>query len=215
MAHPNNLAKTNYDRMSRWYDLITLNSEARLANIAILQLNLQPGETLLEIGCGTGTNLIKIANSTVPSGKIIGLDISTGMLSCAREKVNRASSKNTIHLIQGDAENLPIPSGKIDAILLSFTLELFDVAGIAAVMAECQRVLAPQGRICVVGLSRKFGNTLPVRLYDWFHSRFPAWIDCQPIFIEKILSAAGFHIVTTASFTLFGLPVEIVTANRI
>ncbi len=211
--HSKYSTRSNYDRLSRWYDLLTFNSEKRLAKLAIQQLDLQPGETVLEIGCGTGANLLLMAQYISPSGIMIGLDISYGMLSHTKKKVSVPSTGRGIHLTQGDGEKLPIESGRINAILLSFTLELFDPTGIAAVIAECRRILSPSGRICVVGLSRKPGNTIPVRLYDWFHTHFPDLIDCRPILIEQTLTAGGYNILHTASLSLFGLPIEIITAN--
>jgi ubiquinone/menaquinone biosynthesis C-methylase UbiE len=210
---PKYSVRSNYDRLSRWYDLLTFNSEERLAKQAIRQLDLKPGESVLEIGCGTGANLHRISQNISSTGLMIGLDLSSGMLSHARGKISAKSTGNIIHLIQGDGENLPIASGEIDAILLSFTLELFDPPGIAAVLAECRRVLSPSGRVGVVGLSRKPGNTLPVRVYDWFHARFPAKIDCRPILIEETLSAGGYNILHSSSLNLFGLPVEVVIAK--
>lgn len=213
MSPPKKITKTNYDRLSPWYDLFSLNAEKRLVKIAIRQLELHPAEIVLEIGCGTGANLVQMSHETGPSGIIIGLDTSAGMLARARGKIIKSQSDQVICLIQGNAKKLPVGSRKIDAVLLSFTLELFDAAGIAAVIAECRRVLAPAGRICVVGLSRKPGNTFPVRLYDWFHTCFPTWIDCQPICIEQILTIEGYNILSAASLNLFGLPVEIVVAS--
>jgi ubiquinone/menaquinone biosynthesis C-methylase UbiE len=205
--------RANYDRLSRWYDLFTGNSEQRLAEQAIRQLNLQAGESVLEIGCGTGASLIQMAQDISPTGLMIGLDLSFRMLTHARNKISQHASEKSLYLLQGDGANLPLLSMRIQAILLSFTLELFDNAGIDAVLAECRRVLAPSGRICVVGLSRKPGNTFPVRIYDWFHKQFPILIDCRPIMIEQSLSAGGYNILSSISLSLFGLPIEVVTAN--
>ncbi len=193
--------------------MFTFNSEDRLAKQAIEMLDLKPGESVLEIGCGTGANLNRIAQKISPTGLIFGLDLSDGMLGRARKKATSKSTGNIIRLVQGDGENLPIDGERINAILLSFTLELFDSYGIASLLAECRRVLLPSGRIGVVGLSRKPGNTFPVRVYDWFHRHYPSLIDCRPILIEEALSEGGYNIDSTASLDLFGLPIEIVIAK--
>jgi ubiquinone/menaquinone biosynthesis C-methylase UbiE len=211
--HSKNSVRANYDRLSRWYDLFVGNSEEHLAKQAIQMIDLKPGESILEIGCGTGANLNRMAQDISPTGLMIGLDLSFGMLSHARKKVSLKLTEKIIRLVQGDGENLPIAAGKINTILLSFTLELFDNPMISALLAECRRVLIPSGRIGVVGLSRKPGNTLPVRVYDWFHAQYPTMIDCRPILIEETLVSGGYNILSTASPTLFGLPIEIVIAK--
>ncbi|MBN1537847.1 MAG: methyltransferase domain-containing protein [Anaerolineales bacterium] len=208
-----NTTKKNYDNLSRWYDLLTFNSEAKMSKIAIQRLDLKPGEIILEIGCGTGSNIMHMAPYIAPSGNIIGLDISTGMLSRARRKASGISLANLIQLVQADGLHLPLCCRKFDVIWMSFTLELFSDHGIRNILAECRRVLIPSGRLCVVGLSRTTGDTFPVRIYDWFHDHFPVLIDCRPILIEQILKIQGYNILSTASFSMFGLPVEIVISN--
>jgi demethylmenaquinone methyltransferase/2-methoxy-6-polyprenyl-1,4-benzoquinol methylase len=51
------------------------------------------------------------------------------------------------------------------------------------------------------------------RLYEWSHRRFPAYIDCRPIYVSRSLQQGGFEIQKEVNYSLYGLPVEIILAN--
>ena len=69
---------------------------------AIASLKPGPGETVLEIGCGTGRNLVAVARR-FPQAKVFGLDVSSEMLASARAAIRRAGLEERIALAQGDA----------------------------------------------------------------------------------------------------------------
>lgn len=207
-------AITAYDRISRWYDWLAASSEGPLAKIGLQKLDLCPGEIVLEIGCGTGNAMLELASGAGTSGKIHGIDLSFGMLSIAWEKILRTKPPARIMLEQGDAANLPFASGSFDAVFLSFVLELFDTPEIPLVLAECQRVLKPDGRICVVAMSRDKDENIPLRIYEWFHQHVPNYVDCRPIYVVKTLQESGFEISRTEHGQMWGLPVEICLAKN-
>lgn len=212
--HTKNSTRNNYDRLSRWYDHLSFHTEQNLARNAIAKLDLRQEDIVLEIGCGTGTNLLQMATSVFSPGTIFGLDLSEGMLTQAMKKLRASSSKPGIQLIQGDSEFLPFLRECMHVVIMSFSLELYDDITIQSILAECWRILRPGGKICVVGLSLKPGRTISVKVYEWFHKHFPSRVDCRPILIEKAISSAGFHLVNAELLSLCGLPVEIITACR-
>ena len=61
----------------------------------------------------------------------------------------------------------------MDGIFMSFTLELFDTPDIPRVLAECNRVLKPGGRLVVVGMSKEGPQGLLIRAFEWTHQHFP------------------------------------------
>ena len=75
------------------------------------------------------------------------------------------------------------------------------------ILGECQRVLRKDGRIGVVALAKE--DTGAVRLYEWFHRRWPQVVDCVPIRVHAVLIAAGFEIREARRMGMWGLPVEI------
>jgi ubiquinone/menaquinone biosynthesis C-methylase UbiE len=198
--------RLNYDRLSRWYDWFA-GSEKRFTEAGIRLLDLKPGSPLLEIGCGTGRSLRWLAKTGLRG---TGLDLSSGMLSRARHADLRSGERTV--LCQGDALRLPFKPSSFSAIFLGFTLELFPDDEIPLVLAECHRLLRWDGRLGVVALARE--NSIPVRLYDWFHTRWPDVVDCRPIYVHAALISAGFDVSEGRRMRMWGLPVEAVMAIR-
>ena len=131
-------AKTTYDKMSRWYDLLVGRSEKRFRDKGLGLLNVQGGEKVLEIGFGTGHCTLALARSVGPNGKVYGIDISEGMLDITASRIDGAGLSERVELKLGDAANLPFPDDFFDAVFMSFTLELFDSPEIPVVLQQCQ-----------------------------------------------------------------------------
>jgi ubiquinone/menaquinone biosynthesis C-methylase UbiE len=206
-------ARDAYDALSGWYDLLAGGSEQRFKEQGLRMLGVQAGETVLEIGFGTGRSLLVLARSAGASGKVYGLDISPGMFRRAQSLLRKAGLAEWVELKVGDAAALPFPSESADAIFMSFTLELFDTPEIPIVLAECRRVLRRAGRIAVVAMAKGEKSNLMVGLYEWAHRAFPAWADCRPIRVREFLKEAGFDILEMRERSMWGLPVEILLAT--
>jgi len=204
--------RTNYDRMSRFYDLFAGTSERRFTGVGLQMLAAQAGENVLEIGFGTGHSLVALAQAVGGFGKVTGIDISKGMLRVTQSRLNQSGLAEQIDLRLGDAASLPFNSAGFEAVFMSFTLELFDLPEIPIVLKECRRVLRPGGRIGVVALAKK--DKAAVRIYEWAHAKFPDFIDCRPIYVHFVLEKAGFHISERAERIMWGLPVQIVVAQK-
>lgn len=114
-----------------------------------------------------------------------------------------------MRVVCGDAEWLPYRSASIDAVFVSFALELFDTLVIPRVLAECRRILRRGGRIGVVGMSKEGSPGIVREAFEWTHRHFPNLVDCRPIFVRRALVAAGFR-VTAARVEQMWVPVEIV-----
>ncbi len=141
----------------------------------IAEIGLKPGDRLVEIGCGTARNLVKIAKA-YPQVELFGLDASLEMLKSAEETIRRAGLSHRITLAHGYAENLsPAMFGEskpFEAALFSYSLSMIPdwKAAIAAASAN----LAPGGHIHVVdfgdltGLGR-LGRTAMLAWLALFH----------------------------------------------
>ena len=207
--------RANYDRLSRWYDLLAGSSERKYRELGLRMLAVRPGERVLEIGSSTGQALLAITRSAFPDGMAVGVDLSGGMCRVARGRLIQAGSAAApAAIICGDATSLSCPSDSFDAIFMSFTLELFDAADMASVLEECRRVLRDDGRLGVVALTESGRPNLMQRLYVWAHRRFPAWIDCRPIPVADILAKHSFRIVDATSASMWGLSVEVTVASK-
>ena len=202
-------ARASYDRMSRSYDLFAGAFEKRLRNLALGRLGIASGEAVLEIGFGTGHSLQQIAKAVGTEGRVCGVDLSAGMLEVSRQRLDRAGMSDRVELHCGDATQLPYADETLDAVFMSFTLELFDTPEIPIVLGEIKRVLKPDGRLGVVSLSREDGISLMVQVYEWLHQRLPQYIDCRPIYVEQALKEAGFQLAHSERQGLWGLPAKI------
>jgi demethylmenaquinone methyltransferase/2-methoxy-6-polyprenyl-1,4-benzoquinol methylase len=207
-------ARRFYDRISRVYDLLAGTFERRFAEMALELLALREGEVVLEIGFGSGHCLKLEAQAVGGSGKVHGVDISSGMLKVTGRKLSKAGLGDRVQLCCGDAAKLPYASCAFDAVFMSHTLDLIDTPEIPVVLEEVKRVLKPGGRFGIASMSREKGESVMLRLYEWAHTRWPRYIDCRPIYVERSLRDAGYEISATKTVGLFGLPEEIVVGVK-
>jgi ubiquinone/menaquinone biosynthesis C-methylase UbiE len=215
VTRPREAAKAAYNGMSKWYDVFAGPWEKKYREEGVRKLAVREGEKVLEIGFGTGHCIQSIAQSVGDSGKVYGMDISEGMLAMTRDRVQRAGLSGRVELVLGDAVSLPFEAGFFDAVFMSFTLELFDTPDIPLVLAECMRVVKVGGRLCVVASSKEGKERkLAVRFYEWAHQKLPARVDCRPIFPQRSLVEAGFHLHGVSPVSRCGLTGEIVLAVK-
>lgn len=120
--------ETFYGRWAGVYDIVatTLVPTAWRAQ-AVDACHLSPGDTVVELGCGTGANLPLLRDRVGPSGRVVGVDLTPSMLEQARQRVERAGWDN-VTLLRGDASRPPVTTA--NAVLGSFVVGLLsDPAG--------------------------------------------------------------------------------------
>ena len=207
-------AKRFYDRISKYYDYLTRAFERKHAEMALEHLSIVEGETVLEIGFGTGHCLKWIAEFIGQTGKVYGIDISSGMIEITKKRLEKAGLAKRGDLYCGDAACLPFDGNTFDAVFMSFTLELFDTPEIPKVLEQIKRVLKPEGRLAVVSISKENGESIFLRLYEWTHNKWPKYVDCRPIYVEQSLIDAGYQIKSKEKVKIFRLPAEIIVAVK-
>jgi ubiquinone/menaquinone biosynthesis C-methylase UbiE len=110
----------------------------------VAQAAIDPGATVLEIGCGTGNVLLLVAR-VAPGATVFGLDPDARALEMAGRKARRAGA--TVRLDRGYADRLPYPDGGVDRVLSSFMLHHLPTEQQHPALREVHRVLAPGGRL--------------------------------------------------------------------
>ena len=172
-----------YDFALRLYGLIGIRKTYRLRAVELLRL--QRGDSVVELGCGTGINFPLIIGQIGSEGRLIGVDLSPKMLACAQERVERSGWKN-IELIQSDIVTYGFPEG-VNGVLA------FGVFGYIAdpdhIIKAASHALVPGGRLVImdgkrpdrlpslifnfiVRVSRPFGVTS-----DYFNKRTWEWVE--------------------------------------
>src|SRR5687768_11682500 len=168
-------------------------AEALLASLgcgnptALAQLN--PGETVLDLGSGGGIDVLLSARRVGPTGKAYGLDMTDEMLALANENKARAGATN-VEFLKGDIENIPLPDNSVDVIISNCVINLSGDK--ARVLREAYRVLKPGGRFAVSDVIVRGDVPEPIK------KNMELWVGCVAGALEEnefrdLLSKAGFR----------------------
>ncbi len=126
---------------------------------------LRPHNPKLILDVATGTGDFAIQAMVLNPDKIIGVDISTGMLNVGREKIRARKLESKIELLEGDSEKLPFEENKFDAITVAFGVRNFENLELG--LHEIRRVLKPEGMLVVLEFSKP--RSFPFKqLYNFY-----------------------------------------------
>ena len=118
----------------------------RLGEWAFDLLDIQPGESVLDAGCGIGFDTVRLATRTGPGGSVLGLDFSDAMITAARSRLTAETAQ--IAYTSGDVTQLDLPDASFDVVHCERVLQHLVDPG--AAIAELIRVLKPGGRIAIL-----------------------------------------------------------------
>jgi len=127
---------------------------------------IEPGEVVLDLGCGAGTDLLIAAQMTGPTGRAIGVDMTATMLTRVRESAAEMGLTN-VELYETLIEQLPLEDASVDVVISNGVLDL--VPDKDAVMDEIDRVLRPGGRLQLadVVIHREVSEDARARIDLW------------------------------------------------
>ena len=118
--------------------------------------DLQPGERVVDVGCGAGFDTVLAADQVGPNGQVIGVDMTPEMLAKARRNVDELGLHH-VEIREGLAEHLPVADRWADVVIANGVINLR--ADKASVFAEIHRVLRPGGRLQFADIAN--GNPVP------------------------------------------------------
>lgn len=136
----------NYDGLNR---VISLGIDVKWRKRVVQLVGASKPKSILDIATGTGD--LAIAMVKTGAKKIVGLDISKGMLEVGKDKIADKSLSETIEMVVGDSENLPFEADSFDAITVAFGVRNFE--NLEKGLAEIYRVLKPTGTLAVLETS--------------------------------------------------------------
>ncbi len=111
---------------------------------------IEPGATVLDLGCGSGIDTVLAAHRTGPTGRVIALDFLPEMLERTAQAAREAGLGN-VETLEAEIEQLPLPDASVDVVISNGVVNLSPRK--ARVLAECARVLRPGGELCVSDLT--------------------------------------------------------------
>jgi len=156
----------NYNFTANLYYLVGFR-EWKYRKTAVKALELRPGDTVVEIGCGTGLNFGYLLDAVGSAGRLIGVDLTDAMLEKARGRVERNGWEN-VELVQSDAAAYTFPPG-VSGVLSTFALTL--VPEYEAVIERASGALSKKGRFVTLDFRKP--------------EKWPGWLVQMAVFITK------------------------------
>lgn len=201
-----------FDFLTGWYDPVVrwTTREKTFRKALLAQVNPKPGDTLLDVGCGTGTFLSEVA-AAAPQVDLVGIDGDERIMERARAKVAFPGSR--VRLVHAFADQLPFENGSFSAVCCSLLLHHLERPGKLKALHEIRRVLRPGGTLHIADWGQPSNLLmeaafLSVRLLDGFSPTRDHASGALPSLIRE----AGFASVETTE--RFSTPCGTITLLR-
>ncbi len=163
-----------FDRVAGRYDtlnsVMTAGMHHRWRQRAADRAELVPGDSALDVCCGTGDLALELAGRVSPGGHVVGCDFSEPMLDLARDKA-RTRAADPVRFEWADALSLPYDAGRFDAVTVGFGVR--NLADLDRGLREMTRVLRPGGRLVVLEITQPVRPPLSLFYSLWFDRIVP------------------------------------------
>lgn len=153
----------HYDELNR---VISLGIDVKWRKKVVQLVKDTHPKIILDIATGTGDLVLMMADSSAE--KIIGLDLSAGMLEIGKQKIKQQNLSDKIEMVQADSENIPYDDNYFDAITVSFGIRNFET--LEKGLSEIYRVLKPGGIFVI--LETSVPTKFPFKQGYYFHTKF-------------------------------------------
>jgi demethylmenaquinone methyltransferase/2-methoxy-6-polyprenyl-1,4-benzoquinol methylase len=154
-----------YDLMN---DLMSLGLHRLWKRFAIELAGLRPGQSVLDLACGSGDLSERAYHKVTPGGQVVLADINSSMLSLGRDKLMNKGLYEQLHYVQANAENLPFANSSFHCIMMGFGLR--NVTDKQTALQSMFRVCKPGGKLLILEFSKpQLPGLSPVYDYYSFH----------------------------------------------
>lgn len=157
-----------YDLLNR---LLSLGIDRRWRAFAVRQLQIPEGGRVLDVATGTGDVALEIATRTPDSVRIVGEDLTQGMLRIGQEKIAASAFAHRIFLVNAPCEAMPHPGSVFDGVTIAFGIR--NVVDRLAGLQEMVRVLKPGGRAVILEFSNPRSRLFKALYYFYFRRVLP------------------------------------------
>lgn len=210
-------ARAFYDRFGARQDRQAFYEDPALRDM-IAHAELEVASHVFEFGCGTGRLAKELLERHLPStAEYHGIDLSPVMVELARERLSRFGARVSVQPAKNGPPDFGVTAGSIDRVVTTYVLDLLSEKDIAAVLEEAHRVLQPGGRLCVVSLTEGTSplSRIVVALWKALFRIHPRLLGgCRPLALTGFLSTPRWRLLHRSVVTPYGLPSEVVVAER-
>ncbi len=176
-----------YSKLSHIYDFWGSLTEQKATNRALQLAHIRNGESILEVGVGTGRVFEQIV-SLNKNGYNEGIDLSPEMLARAEKRLRKSISNYTLKV--ADAYSLPFADETFDLIICNYLFDLLPEQDFSHVLHEFRRVLKSGGRVVITSMT--MGKRWFNRIWDWLARSTDILAGCRPISLEEDMKQAVF-----------------------
>ncbi len=156
---------------------------------ALRLANVQGGQRVLDVACGTGRGTVGLAQAVGAAGSVDALDLSEAMLDQARTKIEKLGLKDRVRFKQGNAGELPYPDNMFDLVYNGYMFDLIPLDRFMPILKEMARVLKPGGKLVLVNMSKPDERKT---FFEKIYEKGWAVMPCRPVLMSGYLTPAGF-----------------------
>jgi ubiquinone/menaquinone biosynthesis C-methylase UbiE len=210
-------AKKFYDHFGSKQDSQAFYEDAALNQMAA-HAAFDQAESVFELGCGTGRFAYRLLQDLLPaSATYLGIDLSETMISLARQRLIPYDGRARV--IQSDGTmHFPLPDSSVDRVIATYVLDLLSESDIKQALADAHRILAPNGKLCLMSLTCGVSVLSHIVSSIWsfiYRLRAPLVGGCRPVQLHDLLEPDNWLIEYHQVITQFGVPSEILIATPI
>jgi len=173
---------------------------------------------IFEFGCGTGALAESLLSGRLSNkATYLCFDISSTMVSLTKERLQKYGPRAEVRLTDGSPK-LRLPDSRFDRFISNYVFDLLPSDEIEVILEEAHRVLASEGRLCLISLT--YGNTLisrfVIRLWRRVFAFRPILVGgCRPLKLVDFLSERLWKVLHHNLVVSFGIPSEVIVARKL